>query len=396
MVYAISGGPNGSILLSTGPQGRLYSYKDGDVSLIANVPEKQIVSIANDNGATLITTTNSGAVYRMEPAASTKAEFRSAAKDIERFSRFGHYRIEGSGIGDGHLAIAFRSGNTRTPDATWSSWSAPSAVPDGQIDAPAGRYVQWRLTMPKPSNDVVVNSVTTAFINRNVAPVIDNVTVQEPAVVLISSSYPSSPQVVEATNPDEYGIFTSLDSPRDKNDPGKKVFRKGYRTVNWRAHDDNGDTLRYSVAFRPKGSDKWLRLRDNLEENQINFDTSQMPDGRYELRVTASDALDNPEAPMTDVKQNIDFQIDNTPPAIAVTTQGDDVIIHIVDKGSTVGKVEYSMDAQKWTRLVPIDGIADSADETYKLRRSDVAGKYVIVRAVDAFYNVATASVNLP
>ena len=62
-------------------------------------------------------------------------------------------------------------------------------------------------------------------------------------------------------------------------------------------------------------------------------------------------------------------------------------------KASTVGKVEYSLDAQKWIRLVPVDGIADSSDETYKLRRADVAGKFVIVRAVDAFYNVATQSV---
>jgi hypothetical protein len=396
LVYAISGGPNGSILLSTGPQGRLYSYKDGDVALIANVPEKQIVSIASDNGTTLITTTNSGAVYRMDSTPSAKAEFRSASKDVERFSRFGHYRIEGSGIGDNHLAIAFRSGNTKTPDATWSSWSAASSTPEGSIDAPAGRYVQWKLTMPKPSADVVVSSVTVGFMNRNVAPVIDNVVVQDPAVVFISSSYPSSPQVVEATNPDEYGIFTSLDSPRDKNDPGKKVFRKGFRTVTWRAHDDNGDSLRYSVAFRPKGSDKWLRLRDNIEENQINFDTSQIPDGRYELRLTASDAQDNPDGAMTDVKQNIDFQVDNTPPSISYTTQGDDLLLHVVDKASTVGKVEYSVNAQKWIRLVPVDGIADSSDETYKIRRSDVAGKFVIVRAVDAFYNVATQTVNVP
>jgi hypothetical protein len=396
MVYAISGGPNGSILLSTGPQGRLYSFKDGDVALIANVPEKQIVSIANDNGTTLITTTNSGAVYRMESTPSAKAEFRSASKDIERFSHFGHYRIEGSGIGDGHLAIAFRSGNTRTPDATWSNWSAASSTPEGSIDAPAGRYVQWKLTMPKPSADVVVSSVTVGFMNRNVAPAIDNVVVQEPAVVFISSSYPSSPQVVEATNPDEYGIFTSLDSPRDKNDPGKKVFRKGFRTVTWRAHDDNGDSLRYSVAFRPKGSDKWLRLRDNIEENQINFDTSQMPDGRYELRLTASDAQDNPDGAMTDVKQNVDFQVDNTPPSISFITQGDDLVLHVVDKASTVGKVEYSVDAQKWIRLVPVDGIADSSDETYKIHRAAIAGKFVIVRAVDSFYNVATQTVSVP
>src|SRR5204863_2843199 len=88
MVYAITGGRNGSVLLSTGPQGRIYEMKDGEVALVAAVPEKQVVSISTTNGETLITTTNSGAVYRMGSGPSAKAEFRSAAKDVDRFSHF--------------------------------------------------------------------------------------------------------------------------------------------------------------------------------------------------------------------------------------------------------------------------------------------------------------------
>jgi hypothetical protein len=396
MVYAISGGPNGSVLLSTGPQGRVYSYKDNEAALIATVPEKQVVSISNEGGQMLITTTNSGAVYRVDERPSATAEFRSVAKDVERFSQFGHYRIEGTDVDNGRLAVSFRTGNTRTPDATWSAWSAPVSAPEGNINAPAGRYVQWKLTMPKPTPTTAVDTVTVAFINRNVAPAIDSVTVQDPAVVYISSSYPASPQVVEATNPDEYGIFTSLDTPRDKQDQGKKVFRKGFRTITWRAHDDNGDNLRYTVSFRRRGSENWLRLRENLDETQLNFDTSQLPDGTYELRLTASDALDNPDMPLGDTKEGVEFQVDNTPPAVTVTPSADQVQIRVADKLSTVGKVEYSADAQKWIRLTPVDGIADSGDETYKLPRTAIAGRFVIVRAVDGFYNVATESVTLP
>jgi hypothetical protein len=396
MIYAIDAGPNGSILLSTGPQGRIYQFRDGETSLVAAVPEKQVVSISAAGGQTIITTTNSGAVYRMDGALSARAEFRSAAKDVERFSRFGHYRIEGNDVGDGHVAVAFRSGNTRTPDATWSAWSQPRTTTDGSIDAPAGRYLQWKLTMPKPAADVSVDTVSVAFVNRNIAPVIDSVGVAEPAVVYITGNYPASPQVVEATNPDEYGIFTSLDSPRDKNEPGKKVYRKGYRTIAWRAHDDNGDALHYTLNFRRKGSDRWLRLRENVDETSMNFDTSQLPDGTYELRLVASDAADNPDTPLTDEKEGVEFQVDNTAPAITVTNDGADVVIRVTDRLSTIGKVDYSLDAQKWIRLLPTDGLNDSGDETYRLKRSDVAGKFVIIRAVDGFFNVVTESVTVP
>ncbi len=328
------------------------------------------MSLDDDHGATLVTTTNSGAVYRMENASSTHAEYRSVAKDVEHFSHFGHYRIEGDDVGGGRVAIAFRSGNTKTPDSTWTPWSAASSQPQGSVNVAPGRYVQWKMTMPDPAAAVAIDSVTVGYINRNVAPVIDAVSVLDPGVVMVSSAYPSSPQVLEATNPDEYGIFTSLDNPRPTQEPGKKMFRKGFRTIVWRAHDDNGDNLRYSLSFRPKGSEKWLRLRDNLDETEMNFDTSQLPDGKYELRIMASDALDNPEMPLNDTREGIDFVVDNAAPSITVTPETGDVVIRVTDKLSTIGKVEYSTDAQKWTRLVPTDGIADSSDETYKLSRS--------------------------
>ena len=396
MVYAINGGQNGAILLSTGPQGRIYSLKDGEVALLATVPEKQVLSISTAGNETLITTTNSGAVYRMDGAPSSRAEFRSASKDVERFSKFGNFRIEGEDLDNGHLAIAFRSGNTRTPDATWSAWSTPVSGAAGAINVPPARYVQWKLTMPRPSTTTSIDTVSVAFLNRNMAPVIENVVVQDPAVVFITGSYPPSPQVVEATNPDEYGIFTSLDTPRDKNEPGKRVFRKGFRTVVWRARDENGDSLRYALSFRRKGADKWLRLRDNMEETALNFDTSQLPDGTYELRLVATDGQDNPDGALTDEKEGIEFAVDNTAPSISVTAEGNEVVIRVTDKMSPVGKVEYSADAQKWIRLIPVDGIADSPSETYRLKRSALAGKFVIVRAVDAFYNVATESITLP
>lgn len=391
IVYAVSGGESGGILLATGPNGRIYDLRAGELSLIGAVPEKQIVSI-DDN---VITTTNTGAVYRIEGRNAANPEFRSAAKDAERFSRFGQYRIEGRNLDAGSVAISFRSGNTRTPDSTWSAWTMPQTALEGNIGAPAAQFVQWKLTMQKAAPAAAIDSVTLAYVNRNVAPEIEGISVADPAVVFISAAYPSAPQVVEATNPDQYGMFTSLDTPRERTpaEQGKRMFRKGYRTVSWRASDDNNDTLRYSLSFRQKGSDKWLRLRENMDETQLNFDTSQLPDGRYELRLTATDAPDNPVQPLTDVKDGVEFQVDNGAPKIAVSRSGSDVTVRITDELSPIGKVEYSLDADKWIQLTPVDGISDSRDEMFRLDGSAVDGKFVIVRATDQFYNVGTASV---
>lgn len=392
MVYAVSGAAdNAGVLLATGPNGRVYDLRNGELALVGAVPEKQIVSIAGN----VITTTNSGAVYRMETRGAANPEFRSAAKDVERFSRFGNYRIEGRNLEAGNVAISFRSGNTRTPDGTWSQWTTPQSALEGNVAAPAAQYVQWRLQMPKASPNATIDGVSVAFINRNVAPEIEAIAVQDPAVVYISNAYPAAPQVVEATNPDEYGIFTSLDTPRDRTpaEQGKRMFRRGFRTVSWRASDDNGDPLRFTLEFRQKGSDRWLRLRENMEETQFNFDTSQLPDGRYELRLSVSDATDNPDAPLTDVKDGVELEVDNGAPKIAVSQNAGDVTVRITDDLSPVGKVEYSVDAEKWIRLTPVDGIADSRDETFRLERNAVNGKFVIIRAVDAFYNVGTTTV---
>jgi len=395
MVYAIAGRSNGAVLLSTGPLGRIYEYRDNEIALVANVPEKQIVSSARRGDSLIVTTTNSGAVYQLDKGADSRSEYRSPIKDAEKFSTFGSYRIEGERIGSS-ARMSFRSGNTAAPDETWTPWSPETNTVSGKINAPSSRYFQWKLNLERPSPDAEIHSVTSTYVNRNIAPVIESLTVNEPGVVFISSSYPSSPQVLEATNPDEYGIFTSLENPREKNDPGKKLFRKGFRTISWKARDDNGDSLRFLVEFRREGASSWLRLRDNVEESQINFDTSQLPDGTYEIRLTASDKPDNPDAPQTDQKENVSFVVDNTPPVIKVESGSNQVTIRITDALSPVGKVEYSADVERWTWLQPIDGISDSQDETYRLEKNSAAGRFVVVRAVDSHLNVATQSIQVP
>ena len=384
IVYALSDAGNGALLAASGPNGRLYRLSAGDIELVANVPEKQVVSAVRAGNDIIVTTTNAGAVYRIDQTSAANNEFKSPVKDLERFSRLGEFRVEGKNLEQ--LKFAIRTGNTNTPDETWSAWT-DSRGASGPVSVSPARYAQFRLELPVTST---VDSVAVSYVNRNVAPLVDSVTIHEPGVVFVSSAYPAAPGVVEATNPDEHGIFTSLDNPRDRNDPGKRLFRKGYRTISWKIRDENGDATRASVFFRRSGAEKWLRMRENTEETSMNFDSSQLPDGSYDVKVVATDAPDNPSLPLEGSREGEQFVVDNTAPAVRSTASG----FAISDSQSPLVRVEYAVDAEKWIRIAPDDLLLDSTSETFTLPAGTLEGKFVTVRAVDAQFNVTSQSLS--
>ncbi|HUF16637.1 MAG TPA: PQQ-binding-like beta-propeller repeat protein [Thermoanaerobaculia bacterium] len=393
IVYALTGKGDGAIYMATGPLGRVYEFRNGQFALVAGTPEKQVVSFNNDRDSIIATTTNSGAVYRIDTGRTAPGEFRSTVRDTGRFSSFGQYRLDGTGMIPREVSVSFRSGNTATPDQTWSDWSAPVVAATGAVNAPSARYLQWKVRSEAPNPRMSLDSMTIAFVNRNVAPVIESLAVADPGVVFISGNYPGPPQVVEATNPDEYGIFTSLTEPTDRATPGKRYFRRGYRTVTWKASDANNDPLRYTVQFRRSGTSAWLRLRENIDDTQLNFDTSQLPDGRYELKLIVSDIRGNPGGALTDTREGVELLVDNAAPVITTERTADGLRIRVIDALSPIGSVEYSVDADKWLPLVPDDGIADSLEETFRIDAASIRNRFVVIRAVDSFFNVATHSV---
>ncbi|MCM2313721.1 MAG: hypothetical protein NDJ92_01035, partial [Thermoanaerobaculia bacterium] len=62
---------------------------------------------------------------------------------------------------------------------------------------------------------------------------------------------------------------------------------------------------------------------------------------------------------------------------------------------SPIVRAEYAIDAKEWVRLAPVDGIGDSLVEEFQIDASSAKGKFVVVRAVDEQYNVATATVGV-
>jgi len=248
----------------------------------------------------------------------------------------------------------------------------------------------------RESASPVVRRVEASYRNRNATPAVDSVSALEPAEVLARSGSGSS-NVFESSAPDERGIFTGLEESRSEGSP-RKLYRKGYRTLQWKASDPDGDTLTYEIEFRPASGGKWMLLRKDLRETFYSFDATSLPDGEYVFRVTASDVESNPGDARTGFRDTAPVRIDNTPPVIRELGRSPGILeFEAVDAASPILEAEYSVDAKKWTRIEPKDGLSDSPRETYVLRLSaDARGGYLIVRVTDAARNVAVASFSAP
>ena len=382
-----------SIMAATGPNGKMYRVGAGLWSLDRTFDEKQVTALAGN----AVATNSATALYRLSEG-PRQGEYVSAVKDTGRTSRFGAFRFEGDVPAGSRLEFSFRSGESGLPDSTWSEWSAfVPAAQTATIAVPPARYLQWKARMTSDGEKVpVVRRVEAAYRNRNAAPVIESFVSLGPSEVLARSATGGS-NVFETTAPDEKGIFTSLEESKSE-PPPRRLLRKGYRTLTWKASDADNDTLTYEIAFKPAGSGQWLALKKGLREAFYSFDTTALPDGEYVFRLTASDAESNPEEGKTASRESSAVIVDNTPPVIRRLPGGPDVFeFEARDNASPIFEAEYSVDAREWVRVEPKDGLSDSALETYRIKLDPKwKGAFLLVRVTDAARNVAAASFTLP
>jgi sugar lactone lactonase YvrE len=386
-------GNKGDVLAGTGPNGKLYRISNGSWSLDRTLDEKQVTVLAGN----AIATNGSCAVYRLVDG-PRKGEYVSAVKDTGRTSRFGAFRWEGEIPSGADVEFSFRSGESQVPDAAWSAWSPRvAAAQASKVGAPPGRYLQWKVQMSSDGKAIpAIRRAEAAYRNRNAAPDIESLTAMAPAEVLARAAA-GGMNVFETQAPDEKGIFTGLEEPKSESAP-RKLLRKGYRTLTWKASDRDGDALSYEIRVRPAGSDRWVLLRKDLKESFYAFDTTSLPDGDYVFRLIASDAEVNPDEPKTATRDSSPVRIDNTPPVIRrLAASGAALRLEAADAGSPILEAQYSVDAKEWVRIEPEDGLSDSPLETYTIPLEGARhGAYVLVRVTDAARNVAAASFTVP
>jgi hypothetical protein len=405
VVYALAV-RNGSLLAATGNRGRVYrvdTEATGRFTDVAHLEASQGMAFAPAKDGLLMATSNSGKVFRLGDAVATAATYTSEVFDAQSFSQWGRAELRAGGAAGFDLFV--RSGNVESPLMGWSDWVSVGA--DGGFAVPSGRFVQWKAVL---RGGGTVDSVALNYLQKNVAPVVDEVVVQPGARVTANAAVPNA-GTVQVTFPPAAGTPAPVSfSPDAGSQPLTAQKDKTAVTVRWMAHDDNGDDLMFAVWYRGVGEANWRLLKDKISDKVYSFDSALLPDGSYEVKVVASDAPVHTDAEALKGERVSEvFVVDTTPPMpgvltatmVAGTPAGAHPMIHATlearDATSPIAHAEYSLDAGPWQYLEPVGKVSDSLTERYDFTVpvpaattpvSDAKEHVLAVRVYDRYENV--------
>ena len=401
----------GGALLGTGDKGKLDEVRDDrSWTLVVSFAAGQVTALARgDDAQTLLATANPGRLHALDAAAGPSGTFTSKPKDTETVSGWGRLRWEASLPAGSSIEIQTRSGNTGTPDSTWSDWSEVYKDRSGSpVSNERARFLQIRaLLKGRAGVSPLLDSVTAPYLQRNLRPQVLSVTVHAPGEAFQKPLTVGGEVEILGLDSGESGEPRSGATPLRSSLPpsttySRRLYQRGLQTFTWKAEDPNGDSLAYDVHYRPVGETRLRLLRKGLTDAVLAWDTSSVPNGRYVIRVTASDAPANPDAQtLSGEKESAPFDVDNTPPGVAVLlAERSPVRVRatVIDDSSLVRKAEYSVDGARWEEVYPVDGINDAREESYEFlpRLASPGPHIVIVRATDSLGNVATARIEVP
>jgi len=396
LVYALAFDADGRLLAGTGNRGRIYVILAKQYIDLAQASANQVTAFARDpKGGLYAATSNLGKAFLLGPAPVADGTYESDVFDAKNFSRWGRVEVRA----EGNYEIFARSGNVDNPDRNWSAWKPVNLKDNLPVDAPAARFIQWKAVLRPGKVAPGIDSVTVNYLPKNVAPEVSGVT------VLVGWRVPA-------------GAHSEPESSSANFEPPIATVKdKRYIAVKWKAHDDNGDELVYSVYYRGDGETQWKLLRDDVDDRFLNLASDLFPDGGYQIRVVASDSPSHAAGDaLTGEATSPRFEMDNTPPQIeSLAAKAEGNKIHVtfraVDSFSPVTRAEYSMDAGDWQIVEPVGQISDSKTENYDFQipldsgglgnaghkapahPSPTTEHTIVVRAYDRFDNMGSAKI---
>jgi hypothetical protein len=395
VVYALAFDAQGKVIAGTGNRGDIYRLdSDDSYTRLLNLPPAQVTGFAAGPGGRLYAVTgNIGEIFSIGPEREASGTLESEVLDASAFSYWG--RVTSEFTGQGSVSIETRSGNVSRAQKDWSPWAQ---LKDGRVQSPAARFLQYRATVTGAAK---LNDITVAYEMKNVPPVIEAIEVTPANYKFPAPTPPSNASPSSLTLPPLSNATTASTPSRGSSDSGSSAtltYAKGFIGARWLASDENGDTLAFKIEIRGVNETTWKPLRDNLRERYYSWDSTAFPDGKYRVRVTASDAPSNtPAQALTSSRESDPFLIDNTPPEItglAGTVNGSklDLRFHAKDALNVLSKAEYSINGGEWTIVEPTTRLTDSQEHDYAFTINHGPGETTVaVRVTDAYDNEAVA-----
>jgi hypothetical protein len=405
LVYALAFDQHGRLIAGTGNRGHIFAINGvDDFTDLIKASATQITAFAAAPGGGLYaSSSNLGKIFVLGPGPESEGTYESDVFDARIFSLWG--RVSVRSAGNSNVDFYARSGNVDNPDRNWSPWTridfALALAAGSELKVPPARFVQWKSVLHAGNPAPRVDSVLLNYLPKNVAPEIDDITVQ-PGYRYQAISHVTG---TEAPTPGQTRFDPPPPAVRDRDSIG----------IRWLAHDDNDDQLVYSVYYRGDGESRWLLLKNNLSDRYYSFDASLLPDGGYTVKVIASDAPSHsPGEALYAERVGNRFEVDTTPPVIDNLTAmlevreiGKQIHVHFraSDSFSPIKRAEYSLDGGDWQFVEPVGQLSDSKTEDYDFRvavqqpeavPSLMAGStandhVVVVRTYDRFDNLTTA-----
>lgn len=383
------------------------------------------------NGAVAAGTGNIGEIYTSQADTSSSAAsagtYTSVVHDAKLSARWGTLRWEGS-LPDAAASVTAetRTGSVAEPDATWTGWSpvrSASGSHESTIASPAGRFIQYRLTLQegRSGQSPAVREVSLGYLPRNQAP---KVTFTSPT----GGERWSKTQTLRwnGVDPDSDTLTYEVTYSTDAGATWKPLPAPAKPAPAATAVADTADSAKIVLAIATDTPEKMLaeyktkvaamnlpeamkasiieeyRLSQehkaaapasaaSQRESSKSIDTTLLPDGSYWFKVVASDRASNPVDAQTTTVVSEPVTIVNAVPKITFSGQpkiSSDKRVNLqgtlTQTRVTITAGQYRIDGGDWFAAAPTDGLFDSMREAFTIETLPLtSGKHTI--EVEAF-----------
>jgi len=366
-------GDDGLPFVGTGAEGRVYSVDDNHLArIVADTAERQVGALVMSGKRRFIATSDPVVFHEVKGAGGADAVWTSKTLDAGLRATWGRlsWRSEGA------VELSTRSGNTQTPDATWSAWSAGFDAP-APVKSPAARFVQIRARWSRDAA-AVLREVSLAFVTDNARAVLTSV---EAAQKTLSRTLRT-------------GLVAS---------GGDVTKPSGTVKITWKVDNPDLDELRYRVSYRLDNQATWrsaLKPGEKLTRTEYEWDTTTLPEGLYRVMIEATDELANPPDRVTrHTLESGTIVVDNTPPVFSkpLLMTGRKLTGELTDGLGPIARIEVAIaGTDEWRPIFPSDGIFDEATESIDQNLAALVppGSHILaVRAYDTAGNMVSRDI---